>query len=207
MIDKFIIEIDKGLKTLTVPLSEKRKRPDRNISESKNLTDKDKREHAKFMRVNHSGEICAQGLYRGQLLFNKNQKIKEELLKAASEEIDHLVWCEKRIQELGGKKSYLNSFLYFGSFSLGSISSLVDEKYNLGFLSETEKQVSIHLKDHLNRLNKNDKKTLKILQTMKSDEETHQTSAINLGAKKLPKIFQLIMKKTAKIMTTSTFHI
>jgi len=159
------------------------------------------------MRVNHTGEVCAQGLYRGQLFFNKNPNIKSELEKAAREEIDHLVWCEERINELGGKTSLLNPLFYFGSFIVGSMASIVDDKYNLGFLSETEKQVSAHLESHLNEINQEDKKTLTIIETMKKEEELHQASAINLGAKKLPKIIQTIMKKTAKLMTTSTFHI
>ena len=119
MIDKLIKEIDKSLKLLSTPQSGYRIRPDQAIPDSKKLAPSEKLRHAKFMRVNHAGEVCAQGLYRGQLLFNKNPQIKSELEKAAHEEIDHLVWCEKRIDELGGRKSLLNPILYFGSFALG----------------------------------------------------------------------------------------
>lgn len=207
MLDKLISEIDRSLKTLSVPSIEGRSCPGSNIKETKPLSDSDKRKHAQLMRVNHSGEICAQALYRGQLFFNKNPKIQIELEKAASEEIDHLAWCEKRIDELDGKTSRLNPLLYLGSFAIGSLASIIDEKYNLGFLAETEKQVSAHLESHLKMLNPDDKKTLKILETMKLDEEKHQGSAHSLGAKKLPKIIETIMKKTAKLMTSSTYHI
>ncbi len=207
MLDKLITEIDRGLKTLSIPSIESRPYPGSDIKETQPLSESDKRKHAQLMRINHSGEICAQALYRGQLLFNKNPKIQIELEKAASEEIDHLAWCEKRIDELDGKTSRLNPILYAGSFAIGSLASIIDEKYNLGFLAETEKQVSAHLESHLNMLNPDDKKTLKILETMKLDEEKHQGSAHALGAKKLPKIIETIMKKTAKLMTSSTYHI
>jgi ubiquinone biosynthesis monooxygenase Coq7 len=207
MLDKLITEIDRGLKTLSIPSIESRPCPGSDIKDTQPLSESDKRKHAQLMRVNHSGEICAQALYRGQLLFNKNPKIQIELEKAASEEIDHLAWCEKRIDELDGKTSRLNPLLYAGSFAIGSLASIIDEKYNLGFLAETEKQVSAHLESHLKMLNPDDKKTLKILETMKLDEEKHQGSAHALGAKKLPKIIETIMKKTAKLMTSSTYHI
>ena len=133
MIDKLISEIDKSLKILSASPVGNRARPDLNIPDSKMLPEADKNLHAKFMRVNHTGEVCAQGLYRGQLFFNKNPNIKSELEKAAREEIDHLVWCEERINELGGKTSLLNPIFYFGSFIVGSMASIVDDKYNLGF--------------------------------------------------------------------------
>ena len=186
MLDKLITEIDRSLKTLSIRSIESRPCPGTDIKETQPLTGSDKRKHAQLMRVNHSGEICAQALYRGQLFFNKNPKIQIELEKAASEEIDHLAWCEKRIDELDGKTSRLNPLLYAGSFAIGSLASIIDEKYNLGFLAETEKQVSAHLESHLKMLNPDDKKTLKILETMKLDEEKHKGSAHSLGAKKLP---------------------
>ena len=137
MIDRILIEIDRGLKVLSVSPSQNRERPDRDIRESSSLSSSEKIIHSKYMRVNHSGEICAQGLYRGQLFFNKNKDIESKLKASALEEIDHLSWCESRINELNGSKSKLNPFLYISSFGIGAIASIVDEKYNLGFLSET----------------------------------------------------------------------
>ena len=207
MIDSIINEVDKALKVLTVSSYPGRSRPDANFKDSDTLTPKERENHSKFMRVNHSGEICAQALYRGQLFFNRNNKIKNQLEEAATEELDHLSWCQSRIKELGGSTSVLNPFLYLGSFAIGSIASIIDEKYNLGFLSETEKQVSSHLENHLSKISTKDKKTIAIIKQMKEEEEKHEASAKLMGAKELPSFINEAMKLTSKIMTESTFRI
>ena len=207
VIDKFIDEIEFGLKILFSPSSSKRPRPDKKILNKQDLNSEVKKEHAQLMRVNHSGEICAQALYRGQLLFNKDKLIEKNLQKAASEEIDHLAWCEERIDELRGKTSLLNPILYIGSIGIGGIASIIDKKYNLGFLAETEKQVSSHLDKHLVKLSKYDVKTKKILEQMKFDEHQHEISAKELGAAELPKPIKKVMGITSKIMTTLTYKI
>ncbi len=207
MIDSIINEFDKALKVLTVDSSSQRKRPDVNIKNSDPITPEEIEKHSKFMRVNHSGEICAQALYRGQLLFNKNSKIQKQLEDAANEELDHLIWCRSRIKELHGKTSYLNPVLYISSFAIGSIASIIDEKYNLGFLSETEKQVSFHLENHLSKISLNDKKTIAIIKQMKKDEDKHEAAAKSMGARELPSFIRKAMKFTSKIMTESTFRI
>jgi 3-demethoxyubiquinol 3-hydroxylase len=207
MLDSIINEFDKALKVLTVDTPAQRTRPDVDIKDSLSLTSKERKNHSKFMRVNHSGEICAQALYRGQLLFNKNTKIQEQLEDAATEELDHLAWCQLRIRELNGRTSYLNPILYIGSFAIGSIASIIDEKYNLGFLSETEKQVSSHLENHLSKISTKDKKTIAIIKQMKEEEEKHEASAKLMGAKELPSFINEAMKLTSKIMTESTFRI
>ena len=206
-IDKFIDEIEVGLKILFSPSSSKRPRPDKKISNAENLSPEVKKKHSKLMRVNHSGEICAQALYRGQLLFNKDKVIEKSLQKAAREEIDHLAWCEERIDELSGKTSLLNPILYLGSIGIGGIASIIDKKYNLGFLAETEKQVSSHLDKHLVELSKYDVKTKKILEQMRLDEHQHEISAKELGATELPKPIKKVMGITSKIMTTLTYKI
>ena len=207
MIDSIINEIDKALKVLTVAPYPQRSRPDINLKDSDTLTPEEKKNHSKYMRVNHSGEICAQALYRGQLFFNKNKQIEAKLEEAATEELDHLAWCQSRITELGGRTSFLNPFLYLGSFAIGSIASIIDEKYNLGFLSETEKQVSFHLGKHLSIISPKDKRTIAIIKQMKKDEDKHEASAKLMGAKELPGIIQKTMKFTSKIMTSLTFKI
>ena len=207
MLDLIINEFDKALKVLTVETTSERPRPDKNFKNSYDLTPQEKKMHSKFMRVNHSGEICAQALYRGQLFFNKNNKIQKQLEKAANEELDHLAWCQSRIKELDGRISYLNPILYLGSFTIGSIASIIDEKYNLGFLSETEKQVSSHLENHLSKISSKDKKTIAIIKQMKKEEEKHEASARSMGAKELPNLIQKVMRFTSKIMTESTFRI
>ena len=207
MFDSIINEFDKALKVLTVETTSSRLRPDENFKNPCALTPQEKKIHSKFMRVNHSGEICAQALYRGQLFFNKNNKIQKQLEKAANEELDHLAWCQSRIKELDGRISYLNPLLYLGSFTIGSIASIIDEKYNLGFLSETEKQVSLHLDSHLKTISLKDKRTIAIIKQMKKDEDKHEASAILMGAKELPSLIQKTMKFTSKLMTASTFRI
>jgi len=207
MIDQILIEIDRGLKLLSTPTKQNRDRPDKDILESSSLTTLEKKTHSKYMRVNHSGEICAQGLYRGQLFFNKNKDIESKLIEAATEEIDHLAWCESRINELNGSKSKLNPFLYIGSFSIGAIASVVDEKYNLGFLSETESQVALHLESHIKKMNPSDKKTLKIIKSMKEEEEAHKISAVEMGGVELPNTIKKIMGLASKIMTTTTYKV
>ncbi len=133
--------------------------------------------------------------------------IEKSLQKAASEEIDHLAWCEERIDELSGKTSLLNPILYLGSIGIGGIASIIDKKYNLGFLAETEKQVSSHLDKHLVELSKYDVKTKKILEQMRLDERQHEISAKELGAIELPKTIKKVMGITSKIMTTLTYKV
>lgn len=207
MIDRLFTEIDRGLKILTVKPSSKRPHPDLSIKETNPISSKNKKVNAKYMRVNHTGEVCAQALYRGQLFFNKNNEIKKELEKAANEEIDHLAWCEKRIYELGGKTSKLNPIFYSGSFLLGALTSIIDERYNLGFLAETEKQVTKHLSNHLKQIDRSDKKTIKIIEAMRDDEEEHANSALKMGAKNLPPTIKKIMGSASKVMTKTTFYI
>jgi len=207
MIDRILIEIDKGLKILSVPTNQERIRPDKDIPESTSLSNHDKKRHSKYMRVNHSGEICAQGLYRGQLFFNKNKNIEKALKNAAHEELDHLSWCNSRINDLNGKTSKLNPLLYIGSFSIGAAASIINEKYNLGFLSETESQVAAHLESHIKKIDPADKKTLKIIQVMKEDEESHKKSAIEMGGIELPNVIKKFMAIASKIMTSTTYRI
>ena len=207
MIDRILIEIDRGLKILSTSPKQNRERPDKDILESSSLSTLEKKIHSKYMRVNHSGEICAQGLYRGQLFFNKNKDIKIKLTEAATEEIDHLAWCESRINELNGSKSKLNPLLYISSFGIGAIASIVDEKYNLGFLSETESQVALHLESHIKKLNPSDKKTLMIIKSMKEEEEAHKRSAVEMGGVDLPNVIKKIMGAASKIMTTTTYKV
>ena len=208
MIDKIISEVDFALKLFTVPQKGLRTSPAKNVSDtSDKLSDDDLKETARLMRVNHTGEVCAQALYRGQLFFNSDQDTGEALKHAAFEEIDHLIWCEQRINELGGKTSYLNPLFYMGSFSLGAFSGKVNNKFNLGFLEETEKQVTAHLDGHISKISKDDKKTHAILEQMRIDEQCHQKTAKSLGSKELPSFFQKIMNASSKLMTKTTYWI
>jgi ubiquinone biosynthesis monooxygenase Coq7 len=208
MIDKIISEVDFALKLFTVPQKGLRTSPSENVSNSNHeLSGDDIKQTARLMRVNHTGEVCAQALYRGQLFFNSDEVTGKALKHAAIEEIDHLNWCEQRIEELGGKTSFLNPIFYMSSFSLGAIAGKIDNKFNLGFLEETEKQVTTHLEGHIKKISKNDKKTHAILEQMKYDEQCHQKTAKSLGSKELPSFFQKIMNVTSKLMTKTTYWI
>jgi ubiquinone biosynthesis monooxygenase Coq7 len=201
MIDDLIVEFDKGLKVLFTKPKGSRPRPDLHIKETE-LTKDEKKRTIELMRVNHTGEVCAQALYSGQLLFNSHGEGAESLKKASKEEIDHLDWCNSRIYELGGKTSLLNPLWYMGSFLIGSFASTLGEKYNLGFLAETERQVAQHLTGHLKKISKKDLKTNKILEVMADDEEQHAIKAKELGGAELPRQVKKAMSLTSKMMTT-----
>ena len=176
------------------------------ISED-NLTSSEKRQSISMMRVDHSGEICAQALYMGQALTARKPNLKAHLQQAAKEEQAHLTWCHCRIKDLGGKASLLNPIWGFGAFTIGSIAGLTGDKWSLGFLAETEKQVTKHIDTQLNVLSANDHKTRAILEQMREDECQHADGAINLGGQELPSAIKRLMKYSAKVMTTTAKYI
>lgn len=206
MLDKFIIEFDKGLKTLTAAAHSVRQHPDANIKDTE-LSADEKRHAVGLMRINHCGEVCAQALYNGQALTAKNPQTVQALQQASKEETEHLAWCEKRIQALGGHTSLLNTLWYAGSFTLGAIAGAIGDKWNLGFLAETERQVGAHLDKHLRELPTGDDKSRAILEQMKIDEAEHADTAVRLGAAELPKPVKAAMKQMSKVMTSTTYHL
>jgi ubiquinone biosynthesis monooxygenase Coq7 len=207
MLDKLIIEIDKGLKTLTASAHSARAYPDASITKADELSADEKRHAAALMRVNHCGEVCAQALYNGQALTARNPQTVDALKQASKEETEHLAWCEKRIRELGGRTSLLNPLWYAGSFTLGAIAGAIGDKWNLGFLAETERQVGAHLDRHLHELPSKDEKSRAILEQMKTDEAAHAATAIDLGGAELPKPIKAAMQQVSKVMTTTTYHL
>ncbi len=206
MLDKLIIEFDKGLKTLTASAHSVRPHPDENIQETE-LSAEEKRHALGLMRVNHCGEVCAQALYNGQSLTAKNPQIVDALQQASKEETEHLAWCEKRIHALGGHTSFLNPLWYAGSFTLGAIAGAIGDKWNLGFLAETEHQVGAHLEKHLHELPASDEKSRAILEQMKTDEAQHADTAIGLGGAELPAPIKAAMKRMSKVMTSTTYYL
>jgi ubiquinone biosynthesis monooxygenase Coq7 len=204
--DKLITTFDKGLRTLFAASAAARSRPDAHLNEPI-LEDASKRQAAALMRINHVGEICAQALYSGQALTSRNPQIVKALQHAAEEETDHLAWCEARISELGGRKSLLNPFWYAGSFTLGAIAGALGDKWNLGFLAETEQQVSIHLQNHLNQLDETDIKTRTIIHRMQQEEAAHACEANQLGASELPSPIKKAMSFASKIMTGTAYYV
>ena len=205
-IDKLINTFDKGLRTILAPAIAVRLRPDADLIEA-DLSETDKKESVALMRINHVGEVCAQALYSGQAFTSSNMHIVNTFQKAAIEETDHLAWCESRINELGGRKSWLNPIWYTASFSIGAVAGLMHDRWNLGFLAETENQVSVHLQNHLKKLNIADMKTRTIISQMQQDEAEHALEAKQLGAAELPFPIKAGMKFVSKIMTTTAYYV
>ena len=159
------------------------------------------------MRVNHSGEIAAQALYRGQALVSRDPALRAELLQAAEEEHDHLAWCQQRVEELGGRISLLAPVWYAGSFAIGIAAGLAGDKTSLGFLAETERQVAEHLDGHLQQLAENDKTSRAILEQMRDDEIRHGDSAVERGGAELPPLMKRAMQTVSRVMTSVSFRL
>ncbi len=206
-IDRLIGQLDRSLSSLTGN-TRPAKRP--SPADSIPSTDMDlpaAKHVAGLMRVNHTGEVCAQALYQGQAATAKLPVIKNQMREAALEEEDHLAWCQQRLTELNSHTSRLNPLFYAGSFGIGALAGLVGDKWSLGFVAETEKQVCSHLQNHLDQLPENDTKTRAILQKMSDDEAQHATQAIEAGAADLPRPIKTGMKLISKIMTTTSYRI
>lgn len=171
------------------------------------LTLEERAHSAALMRINHSGEVCAQALYLGQALVARDPTLANQLQQAAKEEETHLRWCKQRIHELNGRTSFLNPLWAIGSFGLGVIAGLANDKISLGFLAETEQQVSLHLENHLKEISSNDEPSRAILTQMREDEERHATFARTEGGIPLPKPICLGMHIASKIMTITTRYI
>lgn len=204
--DRLIVAFDSGLRTLLTPAHSARAIPGDAVAEPA-MTEAERRHAAALMRVNHAGEICAQALYQGQALTARNPQARAALEQAAAEETDHLAWTSQRISELGGRASLLNPFWYAGSFALGAAAGLLGDKWNLGFLAETERQVEGHLAGHLDRLPAQDEKSRAIVNEMKVDEARHARTAVDHGAAELPEPVRLAMKVGSKVMTRTTYWI
>ena len=206
-VDQIISEIDKGIKySLDNYQKENRKYPAEDMSND-NLNEFDRNNSANLMRVNHSGEVAAQGLYRGQALTARLEGTREKMDHAALEELDHLSWCDKRLEELNDRPSLLNPIWYGLSFGMGAIAGAAGDKWSLGFVHETEEQVVNHLEEHLEKLSTEDKKTIAILEQMRIDEAQHSQEALESGAENLPEGIKRLMSVIAKVMTKSSYYI
>ena len=205
-LDHMIVEFDKGLRTLFSQAHSARAHPDTGISDAP-MNDGEKKHAAALMRVNHSGEICAQALYQGQALTARDPAVQQKLQQAAQEETEHLAWTARRVHELGGHLSLLNPFWYTGSLAIGALAGLLGDKWNLGFLAETERQVGHHLQSHLDRLPPQDEKSRAIVAQMYTDETGHADMAAALGGVDVPQPVQLAMKLNGKVMTTLAYHV
>ena len=204
-IDQAIINFNTALQTMGGGVtSSTRPSPAADLSEP-TLSEEERRHAASLMRVNHVGEVCAQALYQGQALTARSSHIQSKLVQASREETDHLIWCQQRIAELNSHTSYLNPLWYGGSLLIGVAAGLLGDKFNLGFLAETENQVERHLTGHLTRLPANDEKSKKIVEQMRLDEINHATTAKQAGAAEVPALVKSLMQITAKMMTTISY--
>lgn len=206
ILDQLIGEFDRALRTLFVGARTRRPFPGQDVAEAP-LSEDERRHAAGLMRVNHCGEVCAQALYRGQALTCRNEGIRSALADAAFEETEHLAWTEQRLVELGDRKSFLNPLWYAGAFVLGAVAGRVGDKWNLGFLAETERQVEAHLDGHLQKLPSGDSRSVAVVEQMREDEIRHANMAIALGGAELSPRIRLAMKLAAKAMTATAYRL
>ncbi|MGN0921630.1 MAG: 2-polyprenyl-3-methyl-6-methoxy-1,4-benzoquinone monooxygenase [Cellvibrio sp.] len=207
-IDRFVINLDNALKTLAAGSDLTSERPSPAAQEPATTLSDDERKHAAgLMRVNHTGEVCAQALYQGQALTAKLPHVRKEMEKAAEEEIDHLVWCQKRLDELGSRPSITNPLFYGMSFTIGAAAGLVSDKMSLGFVAATEDQVCKHLEKHLQELPAQDLKSRAVVKQMLVDEAIHADMALDAGGYRFPTPVKQVMTLISKVMTKTVYRI
>jgi ubiquinone biosynthesis monooxygenase Coq7 len=206
-VDRLIVEFDRALRAVAGVTHPSRPSPAERLPDNPSMSEAARARAAALMRVNHVGEVCAQALYQGQALTARNPQARAALEQAAQEETEHLAWTERRITELGGHKSLLNPAWYAGSFAIGALAGLLGDRWNLGFLAETERQVVAHLEGHLQRLPAEDNRSRAIVEKMKEDEARHATSAIEHGAADLPQPARDAMRLSSKVMTETAYWI
>jgi ubiquinone biosynthesis monooxygenase Coq7 len=207
LLDRLITEADTVLRTVTSRgHSAARPSPAEGHSDTE-LSESERRHVAGLMRVNHTGEVCAQALYQGQALTAKLPTVREEMQQAAGEEVDHLVWCEQRLRELDSQPSVLNPAWYGLSFALGAVAGAIGDKVSLGFVAATEERVCKHLQDHLKSLPEDDRKSRLILQQMLEDEQRHGDNALAAGGTDFPRPVKDAMTAVSKVMTGSSYRL
>ena len=205
-IDRLLASANNALRTVASPAGRPaRDNPAETLDDGR-LTPAQKSHAAGLMRVNHAGEIAAQALYQGHATVARDKTIEQQMQRAADEEFDHLAWCEQRLTELDAKPSVLSPVWYAGAFAIGAASGVLGDKWSLGFIAETEKQVCAHLDSHLDRLPDDDAKSRAIVKTMRDEEEEHGANAKNAGAAELPEPILRLMQLTAKVMTTTAYR-
>ncbi len=207
-LEQLLCGVDTALRTVLTPTHRPstRANPGQALLEQ-TMSPHEKRHVAGLMRVNHAGEVCAQALYQGQASTAQLTEIKQQMTEAAEEEIDHLAWCEQRLRELGSQPSVLNLLWYSGSFMLGALAGLAGDRWSLGFVAETERQVSLHLQKHLQHLPPQDMKTRAILAKMQDDETHHAEMAVAAGATELPFLIKKLMAVASTLLTRSSYYL
>lgn len=206
-VDLFISHVDNALKTLVPGAASAHRSSPASQTEDAQMSAQESKHAAGLMRINHTGEVCAQALYQGQSLTARLPDVREAMEHAAEEEIDHLVWCEDRIKELGSQPSLLNPGFYALSYSIGAVAGALGDKYSLGFVAATEEKVCEHLEEHMETLPKQDLRSRKILEQMHEDELKHATIALDAGGIVFPGWIKSFMTGISKVMTKSTYRL
>jgi ubiquinone biosynthesis monooxygenase Coq7 len=205
--DRFLSGVSDALQTIAVPANRSSRESPAAGIEDVDLDARAKAHAAGLMRVNHAGEIAAQGLYQGHAAVARDERISKQMQEAADEEFDHLAWCEQRLAELDSGPSKLNPLWYAGSFAIGAASGLLGDKWSLGFIAETERQVCEHLSGHLQRLPDDDERSRAIVSQMRDEEQQHGDNATDAGAAELPRPVRDLMRLTSKVMTGTAYRL
>ena len=206
-LDRLIGEVDTVMRTLSSRGNSAARPSPASGHKDTELDERSRRHVAGLMRVNHTGEVCAQALYQGQALTAKLPEVREEMQQAAAEEVDHLVWCEERLRQLDSRPSLLNPAWYGMSFALGALAGAVSDAVSLGFVAATEERVCNHLKDHLRQLPEQDRRSRLILQQMLEDEERHGENALAAGGQRFPRPVKDAMSAVSQVMTRSSYYV
>jgi len=207
VMDRLIGSLDKGLRVLAGRPAGTGRRPPGSTAPDFALSEMAKRRSVALMRVNHAGEVAAQALYQGQALAARDGALRKNLERAAAEEDDHLTWCRGRLEELGGRPSYLDPLWYGGSLCIGIGAGLAGDRWSLGFVAETEHRVAAHLEGHLSRLPEQDRRSRAIVRQMRADEQAHALGAEEAGGVPLPRPVKRAMALAAKVMTGTAYWI
>ena len=206
-VDRLVEGIDTLLRGVAAPKCRAtRTNPADDVPDSP-LSTSERKHSAGLMRVNHAGEVAAQGLYQGHAAVARSDAIASHMRAAALEELDHLSWCEQRLTELGAAPSRLRPLWYAGAFTIGAASGVLGDRWSLGFVEETERQVAEHLSGHLDRLPPEDAKSRAIVERMRAEEQQHGAKAKAAGGRNLPRIVQRLMRLSAKVMTRTSYRI
>lgn len=206
-LDRLLASANNALRTVAAPAGDAtRPYPAEAVGES-DLSEDERRHAAGLMRVNHAGEVAAQALYQGHAAVARDRSIEAQIHEAAVEEFDHLAWCERRLAELGETPSKLAPLWYTGSFLIGAVSGALGDRWSLGFIAETEKQVCEHLDSHLDGLPEDDAKSRAVVTQMRDEEEEHGEHARAAGAAELPQPVKQLMRLTARVMTRTAYRI
>ena len=206
-VDKFLVQLDQAISTCVPGASQPRRNSPAQLQTENNLSESEKKLIAGLMRINHTGEVCAQALYAGQSLTAKLEKVRESMQDAAQDETDHLAWCDERLAQIESRPSFLNPIWYGLSFGIGAAAGLAGDKWSLGFVAETEHQVCKHLEEHLEKLPAQDSKSRTILKQMIQDEKRHGEQANDAGGVELPLFVKESMALMAKVMKKTTYHV